>query len=405
MTEKKTILLTAVTLVSLISSCSSTNTEETSTIKDPPNNSFIAPVKLGPDSHIVKDSEKALAAYNSFASKIIKSEEMESSANSVYSPLSHYLCEATIGALVIDSNESFVSSLGADSSEELSSFVDKLVRLESLCTERPDDYGIVEMANMVANFDITWPKEKIDLVTNVLHAAYLNDYQNYKEPTIEWKKELSHEKMKNPSPIELNDGMIAFISGLYVDLPYELALNEKTQDAPFDGKGLYPFLKGDTYGSAYEDEDVLVFAQSCRASDYEIHYVMPKKVSLDEYIRENDYNALFEKVSPKDKYTMELPSLEIASEWSLDKLKKSANLPSIGPCHFLPNEIGYDAIESKQNINLGFKYDGIKAYAESKIVMIPESVPVGLIRLNRPFAFEIVGRKGATLIHGRVKTF
>ena len=398
-------LLSSIVTISLLASCALPLSEGSSLSGQAPKlHGFVAPAKLESDSHIVEGCEKALSAYGSFASKIVKDKAMRSESNSVYSPLSHYLCQATVVSLLDNPEKETLNSLGASSTEELASFVDELVRLESLVTDDPDYYGIVEMANLVANFDEYWSKEKVDIVAERLHAAYLDDYGSRETSIAEWKKELSHDKLKNPASIELENAMITFVSGLYVDLLYELSLNEETKDAPFDGEGEYPFLQGETYGSLYEDEEVLAFSQSCRARDYRIRYVMPKVAQLDDYIEDVDYVSLFDKTSPKDKYVFEVPSVSIASQWSLSDLGKAAGFRGQENYRFLSGGHPYEALESTQSIDLGFKYDGVKAYAESKVVMIPQSAPVGIVSLNRPFAFELVGRDGAVLIHGRVKT-
>lgn len=388
-------LLSALCSVALLSSCSAGQLK---------GYAFVAPSKLNPDIHAAVDYAKALAAYGSFASKTVKSSAMRSQSNTVYSPLSHYLCEATLASLLINAEETTLNSLGASSVEELISYVDKLVKAESLVTDDPNYYGVVEMANLVANFESYWPKEKVDLITGPLHAAYLDDYKNREPLLTKWKEDLSKGKTEIPTATKLDDNSISFISGLYIDLLYELALNETPEIAPFNGKGQYPFLKGYTYGCLYEDEEVVAFSQACRSNEYEIRYIMPKDSNLDEYIEGHDYAALFDKVSSKGKYAFELPSVSISNEWSLSKLDKSSALPSQSSYIFLPDDMKYDKIDATQSIELGFKYDGVKAYAESKIVVIPESAPAGSVKLNQPFAFEIVGRGDACLLHGRLRT-
>ena len=395
--------LTAVLSISFLASCGSIGGEKSSAVGGSTDFIFVPPSKLGKDSYIIGECDDALSAYDSFAVKTIKSKELRSETNSVYSPFSHYLCDGIVASLLVNAEESTLKSLGAKNTEELASFVDKLVRFETLNTDEPDKYGVVEMANVVANFDERWSQEKVNFVTEKLHAAYLDDYEQGKASALEWKRGISHGKWENPSPIDLGDH-ITFISGLYIDMPFELPLNEQTVDGPFDGNGLYPFLKGETYGRLYEDEEVLAFSQSCSSKDYEIRYVMPKVDNLDDYIEENDYPRLFEKASQKGKYIFELPSLSISSEWSLSKLKKGAGLESQRFYRFAPEGQRYEELDSVQNVDIGFKYDGVKVYAESKIVMVPENEPAGRIALNRPFAFDIIGRGGVVLIHGRVRT-
>ena len=322
--------------------------------------------------------------------------------NFVFSPISYYLCLSSIYSLCNAEYNYPLTKLGANSKQELVSLASRIAKRSCLYDLK---YGSrVSIANYIADFSGAFDQNSIEIATNQLHTAYISNYKNLADAANEFIKELSNNKIETYIGHLPDAGETTFVSGMYIDLLYSLPFFEQNNiEMPFNGKGLYIFLNGETYAKNITIcDDYISFEQCSIDSNFTIKYVKPIQKTVSSFFETKSFDSCFENKTKVTKIYLKMPKVEINSSIDFKQIAIDSGFLNEKDIRFKANSKPYEVKSFIQENCLAFDYDGIRAYTATSLRMIPEEMSQISIELDSSYAFEIVGRDNLVLYYGEI---